>query len=81
MSRNSDWYTPGGTITTTAAEMLELNGETGQAVNHFDLTDAVNHNGYITSVNEATRGTGAYGVAVNSRGQALVALAPFRYVV
>lgn len=81
MSRNSNWYTPGGAITATAAEMLELNGETGQAVNHFDLTSAVNHNGYITPVNEATRGTGAYGVAVNSRGQALVVLAPFRYVV
>lgn len=79
MRRNNQWTAPDGTIGGAEAEVLELSGETGQTVNAFDLTDAVNHNAYITALNEATVGLGSYGVAVNSRGQVLVAMAPYRY--
>lgn len=79
MRRNTNWVAPDGTSPGTSAEVLELNGETGQTVVSVDLTDAIDYNGYITAFNAASLGLGAYGIAVNHRGQALVALAPYRF--
>lgn len=87
MLRNHRWTKPDGTTAGTGedAEMIELSGETGQTVKAFDLTNTVNLNGYLTPANTsnpddpAGSRIGAYGVSVNSRGQALVALAPYRY--
>jgi len=57
------------------AEVIELDRDTGDVVRYFDLSDAVNLNGYATT----DGGFGCYDVAVNARGQVLVALAPYRY--
>lgn len=71
-NRNSSWTGASG----ASAEMWELDRLTGAVVRHLDFTDAVTLNGYIdgSSVIPA-----AYDLAINSRGQALVALAPYRY--
>lgn len=79
MARNTGWTGPDGTSTGASAEVLELNGETGQTVASFDLTNAVDYNAFITAANAAAIGLGSYGIAANSRGQALVALDPYRY--
>lgn len=76
MIRNKNWTLPDGTpAASQAAEVLELDKNTGQTRRFFDLTDAINYNGFISA---STESLGSYGVAVNSRGQVLVALAPFR---
>ena len=56
------------------AEVWELNAESGQVVRRFDLTDAIDINGFLTGL-----GVGCYAIDVNRRGQVLVALAPYRY--
>lgn len=76
MLRNIQWTNADGTPATTKAEVLELAGATGQTVGSFDLTDAVTFNTYVTS--DAGFAVGAYGLAVNRRGQVLACLAPFR---
>ena len=58
------------------AELWELDIQSGEIVRAWDFTNAVNVNGFIAS---AYASCGAYGVAINSRGQVLVALAPFRH--
>lgn len=85
--RNHRWTKPDGSAPspTEKAEVIELNGETGQTVGTFDLSDTVDYNLFTTAANSSNpddpsySGLGAYAVAVNSRGQALVALAPYRY--
>lgn len=59
----------------TKAEVLRLDGETGVYISSFDLTDAINYNGRVTS----SYPIGSYGVAVNPSGDVAVAFAPFRY--
>lgn len=61
---------------TAPAELAELHRETGQILRTFDFTDAITHNGWIDG---STRFAGMYGVAVNRRGQILLAMAPFRH--
>ena len=76
--RNADWYQSGGSW----AELFELDGITGQIVRTFDLTNEVMQNGvfnFSSSPAPVSLNAGAYAVAVNSRGQTLVALAPFRH--
>jgi len=68
----SDWP---GTGLVGPAEVVELDRDSGEVRRQFDLTDAVNFNGYIDN----TFILGCQDVAVNSRGQVLVALAPFRF--
>ncbi len=63
----------------TKAELFELAIDTGEIVRTFDLGDSIVHNGYITAANEQALELGCYGVAVNSRGQVAVGLAPYRY--
>jgi hypothetical protein len=70
-NRNASWTGASG----AKAEMWWLDGVTGEVVDTFDLTDAVTLNGFIDGT---TVLAGVYGVAVNSRGQTLVAMAPYR---
>jgi hypothetical protein len=63
-----------GTPSATKAEMIELDMNTGLVVRSFDLTDDVNLNTYATT----DSGFGCYAVAINARGQVLMALAPYR---
>lgn len=77
MKRADGWEQADGTASPTKAELLELDGATGYVVGDgFDLTDAINFNGRITPT---WTEIGTYGVAVNSRGQVLAALTPYRY--
>ena len=76
--RNADWANSGGAW----AELFELDAATGAIVRTFDLTNDVMNNGvydFATNPPAAALNAGAYAVAVNGRGQVLVALAPFRY--
>lgn len=75
MTRRSGFELADGSISGERAEVIVLNGENGVLVRFFDLTDAINLNGYIVD----PVGIGCFGVAVNSRGQILVSLAPSRY--
>lgn len=78
VKRNADWYSSGGAW----AELLELDAATGEIRRTFDLTNDVMQNGvfnFESSPPPFPLGAGAYAVAVNSRGQVLVALAPFRH--
>lgn len=75
MLRCTGYESQDGSEATAKAEVLELSGDSGQLVTAFDLTDAINHNG-VWGPNTLF---GAYGTAVNSRGQVLVALTPARY--
>jgi len=78
VKRNADWTGSGGAW----AELFELDATTGKIRNTFDLTNDVMQNGvfnFETSPAPVSLGAGAYAVAVNSRGQVLVALAPFRH--
>jgi len=68
----SDWP---GTGLVGPAEVVMLDRESGAVRRTFDLTDAVNFNGRISGSSVI----GCEDVAVNGRGQVLVALAPFRY--
>jgi hypothetical protein len=70
-----DGWDNNGVASTNKAEVVELDGLTGDVVRYFDLTDAVNENAFATNAD----GFGCYDVAVNARGQVLVALAPYRY--
>jgi hypothetical protein len=71
----TDGWDNNGTPSTNKAEMLELDRDTGEVIRYFDLTDAVNQNTFATTA----AGFGCYDVAVNARGQVLLALAPYRY--
>lgn len=75
MIRSDGWTTADGDISGAKAEVLEFDKATGIVVRSFDLTDAINLNGNIT----AGTSIGSFGVDVNSRGEVLVALAPYRY--
>lgn len=75
MTRSAGWTNPDGSISADKAEVLELGALDGFTVRSFDLTDQINTNGYITP---ALGGVGAYAVACNARGQAIVGLAPYR---
>ena len=71
MIRSTGWEKADGSDSTEKAEMLELDGATGQQRGEaFDLTDII-----LPNVSHA----GTYGVACNSRGQAALALTPARY--
>lgn len=74
MVRTDGFETPAGR-SSTKAELLRVDGETGQQIGLFDLTDAILFNGRVT----ASYPIGSYGVAVNPRGDVAVAFAPFRY--
>lgn len=77
VKRNADWAGSGGAW----AELFELDAATGRILNSFDLTNEVMNNGvfdFSSSPAPLSLNAGAYAVAVNSRGQVLVALAPFR---
>ncbi len=58
------------------AEMAEFDMQSGSLVRAWDFTADVTINGYITATYAACA---CYAVDVNSRGQVLMALAPFRY--
>lgn len=84
MIRSRYWITQDGTVSGAFAEVLELSPVSGQTVGSFDMGDWINKNLYIpTDITSPTgynqRDLGSYGVDVNSRGQMLVALAPYRY--
>lgn len=59
------------------AELIELDRLTGATVRVFDLTDDINNNGKITGI--AADALAVSDVAINSRGQLLLALSPYRY--
>jgi hypothetical protein len=74
-NRADGWKQNDGTPSTTKAEVLWLAPDDGSVVGYFDLTDDVNQNTFATGAG----GFGCYDVAVNARGQTLLALAPYRY--
>jgi hypothetical protein len=49
--------------------MLTIDGATGLVLRNFDLTDAINFNGYVNSGSTI----GVYSVAVNAAGRAILA--------
>lgn len=73
--RGPGWESQDGTPAPDYAEMFQIDLGSGQVRRTFDLTDAVNFNGFI-GISSAI---GVFGVAVNARGQTLAALAPYRY--
>jgi len=73
--RSAGFTQADGSTSTAQAEMLRLEGESGLLLDTFDLTDTVLYNGYVGAWSMA----GAYAVDVNSRGEVLVGLAPYRY--
>lgn len=75
MVRTDGWTKPDGSLSSAKAEMLTVDGATGLVARAFDLTDAINFNGYVSS----TSTLGCFAVAVNSAGRALLALSPNRY--
>lgn len=74
--RNKDWPGAAGAW----AELFQINVFTGQILKTWSLTNQVLNNGSFDfdAVSPITLGAGVYAVAVNRRGQVLVALAPFR---
>jgi hypothetical protein len=75
MERSAGWEMPDGTTSPTKAEMLTIDGATGLVLRNFDLTDAINFNGYVNSGSTI----GVYSVAVNAAGRAILALSPCRF--
>lgn len=75
INRTDGWETAAGGTSTDKIEVAELDYTDGHVVRTFDLSDAVNQNAYATTA----AGFGCYDVAVNARGQVLVALAPYRF--
>lgn len=75
MIRGAGWETPDGGTSAAEAEVLTLDGDTGLVLRAFDLTDAININGFITAMSSI----GTFAVSVNARGEALLALSPCRY--
>jgi hypothetical protein len=73
--RTAGWETNDETPSADKIELAELDYTDGRVVRTFDLTDAVNLNSF--AVTDAS--FGCYDVAVNARGQVLVALAPYRF--
>jgi len=63
--------------TGTSAMVTELDLTTGDVARTWDIPDGVLYNGYITGANYQTLQVGVYGIAVNGRGQVLVALGPY----
>jgi outer membrane protein assembly factor BamB len=75
MIRSAGYTQADGSAATAQAEMLRIEGSSGLLLSTFDLTDNVTFNGYIGPASMA----GSYGIDVNSRGEVLVGLAPYRY--
>jgi outer membrane protein assembly factor BamB len=77
-NRNAFWYddasasAPNG----ASAEVWELSASDGSVLSTFDFGDDIIGNGYIGT---GYAGCGAYAIDVNTNGQRLVALAPYRY--
>lgn len=73
--RSAGYTQADGSAATAQAEMLRIEGGSGLLLSTFDLTDNVTFNGFVGPWSMA----GAYAVDVNSRGEVLVGLAPYRY--
>lgn len=69
-ARNFEWFGSNN----AQAMLAEIDIVSGTILRTFDLTDAVMVNGYIETIPH-----GVYSVAVNSRGQIAIAVAPFVY--
>lgn len=76
MIRTTGWETTDGGTSPDKAEAITFDGASGAIVRAFDLTDAINHNGYLSAT---TTGVGVFAVDINTRGQVILSLNPHRY--